>query len=70
MAWDVEFDDSFEVVWTAPPRRHQSAKAWAPEAPQEGEAMGRAAGVWHHRRWMKLMVVPHAPLLVASFSAF
>jgi hypothetical protein len=26
-----------------------------------GEAMGRAAGVWHHRRWMKVMEVPHAP---------
>jgi hypothetical protein len=27
----------------------------------KGEAMGRAAGVWHHRRWMKVMEVPHAP---------
>jgi hypothetical protein len=27
----------------------------------EGEAMGRAAAVWHHRRWMKVMEVPHAP---------
>jgi hypothetical protein len=25
----------------------------------KGEAMGRAAGVWHHRRWMKVMEVPH-----------
>jgi len=24
-------------------------------------AKGRAAGVWYHRRWMKVMEVPHAP---------
>jgi hypothetical protein len=58
------------MMWTASPQRHHSAKAWSQERHKEGEAMGRAAGVWHHRRWMKLMVVPHAPLLVASFSAF
>jgi len=49
------------MMWTASPQRHHSAKAWSPERHKEGEAMGRAAGVWHHRRWMKLMEVPHAP---------
>ena len=28
--------------------------------------MGRAAGVWHHRRWMKAMEVPHEALSKVS----
>jgi hypothetical protein len=28
------FVSSSLMVWTAPPRRHQSARAWAPAAPQ------------------------------------
>jgi hypothetical protein len=37
------------------------AKMVVVEQPFEGEAMGRAAAVWHHRRWMKVMEVSHAP---------
>ena len=34
--------------------------------------MGRAAGVWRHRRWMKVMEVPDAPVddLSRSLVAF
>ena len=32
--------------------------------PPSAEAMGRAARLWHHRRWMKPMELPHEPLLM------
>ena len=48
------------LVWTAPDGI-DCARMRSLEISDKGEAMGRAAGVWHHRRWMKLMEVPHAP---------
>jgi GTPase len=46
--------DGVDDARAAPGSRKSRAKMVVVETTSEGEAMGRAAAVWHHRRWMKV----------------
>jgi hypothetical protein len=53
--------DGVDVARAASGSMKSRAKMVVVETTSEGEAMGRAAAAWHHRRWIKVMEVPHAP---------